>query len=398
MSLRKNTIRPSSFFVTQSVVITIGINAALFQYSRNQKELLGKAAKQILLGSSAAAASENIKWSGPLFVFRADKSLLYSNRGKGKAIQEDEYLPVKHDDTVIGYYYSGETRFVENEANRAFLSTIIAVLVISVIGSLVTGMILSLIITRRIVQCVTVIRDDVSSLATLKLLVKRQFGIRELNDIAESLHRVSQKLSSEEEAKKQFLQDIIHDLKTPVAGIKSQLEAMADGVLEVSTNRIGKNLNELNRLELLIRDITDWYRTDTETRLSITELDLKKLISEVLSRFELEAQEKTIRVDLHYSKIFGDRKQLFRLIENIISNAIQHGGETIVITCGKEGSWVRLSVGDNGRGMPADQISLLFNRFYRGDYSRNSLGSGLGLSIAKKIAESHGGTVTAAAN
>jgi uncharacterized membrane protein YraQ (UPF0718 family) len=145
------------FLVMQSAVITIGINAALLQYSRNQQELLEKAAEQILLGTPAAAAGENMEWNGPLFVFRADKSLLYSNRGRGKFIQENEYLPVEHGGSVIGYYYPGETGFVENDANRAFLSTITAVLIISVIGTFITGMILSLIITRRIVQPVTVI-------------------------------------------------------------------------------------------------------------------------------------------------------------------------------------------------------------------------------------------------
>ena len=206
----------------------------------------------------------------------------------------------------------------------------------------------------------------------------------------------------EDEAEQRALiSNIAHDLKTPITAIKGYAEGMLDGVADTPEKRekyIRTIYNKANEMNTLINELTLYSNIDTNK----IPYNFQKL--NIHSYFEDCIEE--LGMDLDYANyvdpdvlIIADPEQLGRIIHNIVSNSVKYMradvASRIAITIKDVGDFVQIEIADNGKGIATKDLPYVFDRFYRADTSRNSAagGSGIGLSIVKKIVEDHGGKI-----
>lgn len=203
--------------------------------------------------------------------------------------------------------------------------------------------------------------------------------------------------------RRDFVADASHELKTPIAAIQSSAETLSLALSHddsAAADKFTKYIVEhATRLGDLVNDLLDLSRIESET-LQASRVDLATLVSEQvdLARAPAEIQGVALIVDVQPAAAHGNAKNLAMATRNLIDNAIQStssgGSVTVAVTC--SGATATVSVADTGRGIPAQDLSRVFERFYRVDHSRSRDvgGTGLGLAIVKHVAESHGGSVT----
>ncbi len=381
----------------QLVFFIVGVRVALSEYEDTQKSELEKIARDILI-NPGEEVDRSLQYSNPIFVFSSDRNLVYSNRGKRKAIPTDDLIPVHYDDTRIGYYYAGEMRFIDNEANRVFLSTLRVLIVGSIAAFIIISVVVTIFASRRIAEPVKLLQSDIRSIESQSKVKTRDFSIAELSEISRALGKLSSILSEEEEYKRRWMQDIAHDLRTPISGLKGQIEGMRDGVLEPNAERFEKNLLEIDRLQALVQGISDLYAVENAQDLRIESFATEEFIRDLLIPYETEKlkREISIKKAINSEIVVGDRALLLRAVGNLVSNALTYTpiGGSVCITVRKADRRYEIVVSDNGPGIPSEHIDRIFQRFFRGDYGRHSTGTGLGLSITRAIVARHGGTIS----
>lgn len=216
----------------------------------------------------------------------------------------------------------------------------------------------------------------------------------------------------EDESKnRELITNISHDLKTPITAIKGYVEGIMDGVAD-SPEKMEKYIktiyNKANDMDKLINELTIYSKIDNNRiPYSFLRLNVSDYFSDCIEEVGVELESRNI--ELNYTnlvpedvRIIADPEQLKRVINNIISNSVKYMDKEkekgiIDIRILNDSDSIRVEIEDNGRGIPAKDLPNIFERFYRTDSSRNSSkgGSGIGLSIVKKIVEDHGGYIWA---
>ena len=219
-----------------------------------------------------------------------------------------------------------------------------------------------------------------------------------------------EKIESEDN-NRELITNISHDLKTPITAIKGYVEGIMDGVAD-SPEKMEKYIktiyNKANDMDRLINELTIYSKIDTN-RIPYTflRLNVADYFNDCVEEVGVELESKGI--ELNYTnlvdsqtRIIADPEQLKRVINNIISNSVKYMDKEkeksiIDIRILDEADAIKVEIEDNGRGIAAKDLPNIFDRFYRSDSSRNSSkgGSGIGLSIVKKIVEDHGGYIYA---
>lgn len=217
-----------------------------------------------------------------------------------------------------------------------------------------------------------------------------------------------EKLKSDKESK-ELISNISHDLKTPITAIKGYVEGIIDGVADTPEKQekyIRTIYNKANEMDLLINELTLYAKIDTNRiPYNFAPLSVSEYFNDCAEDLAMELDSKNVEFGyFNYAegeqKIIADPEQLKRVINNIISNSLkymerEHG--LINLRVKDVGDFIQVELEDNGKGIAAKDLPNIFDRFYRTDASRNSLkgGSGIGLSIVKKIIEDHGGKIWA---
>ena len=197
---------------------------------------------------------------------------------------------------------------------------------------------------------------------------------------------------------RQFLSDAGHELKTPLTVILSSSSALVETAVEEQRPYVENIQAESRRMKSLVEDMLTLWRAE-ETMPQLQSLSLSELVAEAVLRFEPVSFEAghMLQYDIENDVcIFGDENSLHRLVSILLDNAIKYAAPDtpIRLTLDKTGKWVILAVENKGNPIPAEKLPHLFDRFYRADESRGeSAGFGLGLSIAREIAQKHRGTI-----
>ena len=242
---------------------------------------------------------------------------------------------------------------------------------------------------------------------------KQEGEIGHLHDNYEQMRlqlkeNAEEKMQNEKKSK-ELVSNISHDLKTPITSIKGYVEGIMDGVAD-TPEKMDKYIktiyNKANDMDRLINELTTYSGIDSnKIPYHYHVLNIADYFQDCVEEVGLDLEQKDIQ--LNYTNlapadtcIVADPEQLKKVINNIISNSVKYMGHDkgiIDIRILDEGESVRIEIEDNGKGIAAKDIGNIFERFYRTDSSRNSLqgGSGIGLSIVKKIIEDHGGYVWA---
>ena len=242
---------------------------------------------------------------------------------------------------------------------------------------------------------------------------KQEGEIGHLHDNYEQMRlqlkeNAEEKMQNEKKSK-ELVSNISHDLKTPITSIKGYVEGIMDGVAD-TPEKMDKYIktiyNKANDMDRLINELTTYSGIDSnKIPYHFHVLNIADYFQDCVEEVGLDLEQKDIQ--MNYTNlapadtcIVADPEQLKKVINNIISNSVKYMGHDkgiIDIRILDEGESVRIEIEDNGKGIAAKDIGNIFERFYRTDSSRNSLqgGSGIGLSIVKKIIEDHGGYVWA---
>ncbi len=208
---------------------------------------------------------------------------------------------------------------------------------------------------------------------------------------------------------KELISNISHDLKTPITAVKGYVEGIMDGVAD-TPEKMDKYIrtiyNKANEMDMLINELTFYSKIDTnKIPYTFNKISVNEYFSDCIEELTLEMEEKN--VDFAYSnyvsedvEIIADAEQIKRVIHNIVNNSVKYMDKSkalIHIRVNDVGDYIQVEIEDNGRGIAAKDLPFIFDRFYRSDSSRNSAqgGSGIGLSIVRKIIEEHGGKIWA---
>ena len=217
-----------------------------------------------------------------------------------------------------------------------------------------------------------------------------------------------EKITSEQE-NKDLISNIAHDLKTPITAVKGYAEGIIDGVAN-TPEKIDKYVRTIyskaNEMDTLINELTLYAKIDTNRiPYNFAKINVEDYFADCVEEVGIDLETRGIGLAYYnYTEkdvvIIADPEQLRRVINNIVGNSVKYMNKTngfINVRIKDVGDFIQVEIEDNGRGIPQKDLPYIFDRFYRGDVSRNSAmgGSGIGLSIVKKIMEDHGGKIWA---
>ena len=232
---------------------------------------------------------------------------------------------------------------------------------------------------------------------------------RNYEDMRLRLKESTEENTQHEKQNKELVSNISHDLKTPITAVKGYIEGIMDGVADTpeKMDRYVRTIyNKTNEMDHLINELTFYSKIDTNRiPYTFSKLNVEDYFADCAEEVGLELE--TRGIELVYANyvekdvmVIADGEQIRRVIHNIISNAIKYMDKPkgiIQIRIKDVGDFIQIEIEDNGKGIGPKDLPYIFDRFYRTDVSRNSSkgGSGIGLSIVKKILEDHGGKVWA---
>lgn len=238
----------------------------------------------------------------------------------------------------------------------------------------------------------------------------------EMNELCVSFEEMRRRLKENAEEKisneaesRALLSNIAHDLKTPITAVKGYAEGILDGVANTpeKVNKYVRTIySKANEMDTLINELTLYSKIDTnKIPYNFAKISVEKYFADCVEEIGVDLETRGIGLAYYnYTDpevvIIADPEQLRRVINNIIGNSAKYMNKSngfINVRIKDVGDFIQVEIEDNGRGIPAKDLPYIFDRFYRGDVSRNSAtgGSGIGLSIVKKIIEDHGGKIWA---
>jgi two-component system OmpR family sensor kinase len=223
----------------------------------------------------------------------------------------------------------------------------------------------------------------------------------ELERLGETLNEMLDRLESALERERGFVADAGHELRTPLASLRTELELalhQAETPAELR-DAVRRSSLEVDRLSQLAEDMLVIARSERgRLALRTEELSAGQLLASVATRFEWRAGElgKTVRATHSGLRVRGDRIRLEQALGNLVDNGLRHGGRVVQLRVRPVDGRAEFHVSDDGGGFPPAFLDRAFERFSRADPARTAGGSGLGLAIVRTIAEAHGGTASAA--
>ena len=302
-----------------------------------------------------------------------------------------------------------QLRFAED----SFLREIGIALLLALAAGAAAAVAMAVYLARQITRPVRTLRESAEAIAQGDL--SRRTGIERTDDIgalAQSFDQMTETLERNEESRRQLFADIAHELRTPLAVIRSTVQALGDGVYKPSAAHVDTVMRRVDMLTQLINDIRDLSLADVgQLRLERTGVAVSDLLKAVRERHAPQAAERgiTLRIEnaADDAELVVDRTRIDQALDNLVRNALSHtpsGGAIAVsasLTTGEpRQDWVSLDVVDSGPGFGSDELPRIFDRFYRTDSSRSRAqgGTGLGLAIVRGIAHAHGGDAVARNN
>jgi signal transduction histidine kinase len=292
--------------------------------------------------------------------------------------------------SVIDAAYNRRTTF------SAVASGLGAALVAGVVGLMLAG---------RIARPLQGLTSAAGRMARHDLTARVQVtGNDELAVLGTEFNRMAEELGRQEQLRRTMVADVAHELRTPVAILRSQFEAIQDGAAEATVETLLPMHDEVLRLTRLLDDLQILSLTDAgQLPLNRRPIDPGELAEQTASAFRAAAAGKGIDFQVGATGqppiINADPDRIKQVLLNLLGNALRHTppGGTIQLEVSSTANEVHFAVVDTGEGINPADLPHLFDRFYRGDKSRSRSGggSGLGLAIARGIAESHGGSVSA---
>lgn len=234
-------------------------------------------------------------------------------------------------------------------------------------------------------------------------VIQKDTGL--VNGLIAVLHDITEQEKIEME-RREFVANVSHELRTPLTSMRSYLEALSDGAWkdeEIAPRFLEVTQTETERMIRLVNDLLQLSKMDSKDyRFSKEIVDFTIFFNRIIDRFDIiKEQHVTFTRELPSKAVFVeiDEDKMTQVLDNVISNALKYSpeGGNITFRLEEESDQIKISVSDQGVGIPKDQVNKIFDRFYRVDKARSRKlgGTGLGLAIAKEMVEAHGGKIWA---
>jgi two-component system, OmpR family, sensor histidine kinase BaeS len=282
----------------------------------------------------------------------------------------------------------------------AFQDAVRAALLAGLGIALVTAVMIALALSARIATPVTRLVAAARRIAAGHYAERvPTSGGGEVEELAETFNAMAGSLEATERRRLQLVGDVAHELRTPLATLDGYLEGLQDGVVEAGPDTWTLLRRETGRLNRLVDDLSQLWRAEArQLPLTIETLDVSTLVADVVEQFRSLAgsRSQTITADLPTGlMVQADRDRLAQILGNYLSNAIRYSpdGSDIAVTARRGDRGIAVAVRDQGPGLNPEQRDQVFERFYRIDPSRSRAlgGSGIGLAIARALADAMGG-------
>jgi len=267
------------------------------------------------------------------------------------------------------------------------------------------ALLLTFVLSRRITSPIGALAKAARRLGRGDLSQRVQLqGEGEVAALAQAFNSMAADLEHAEQLRRNMVADVAHELRTPLSNIQGYLEAIRDRVIKPDAATIHSLSEEAALLARLVNELQELSLAEAgELKLVYQTEDITKLVKQTVTPWQPKMTAKEISLSLNLPDnlplVNIDWQRVNQVLHNLLENAVAytHKGGTINVAAITRGDWVEVSVSDTGEGIPAEDLPHVFERFYRVDKSRARAtgGSGLGLTIAKRLVEAHGGTITA---
>ncbi len=232
-------------------------------------------------------------------------------------------------------------------------------------------------------------------------------GVEDLADVSLAFNRMTAALEQQQELRRRLMNDVAHELRTPLSVIQAQVEALLDGVFPPTRENLEPIHEQVVLLARLVNDLRELALAEAgELHIVREHLDLAEVIRHTVEGMRSLADQRGVTLELDLPAeplpVVGDVQRLEQVLINLLDNALRYtpAGGTVTVKAWRNGDHVTCQVRDTGPGIPPDALPFVFERFWRGDRvrARSTGGSGLGLAIARQWVELHGGRIWAENN
>lgn len=317
---------------------------------------------------------------------------------------DGERLPISVDNRPVGYLILAPLTALEDELQIRFERQQARLIVYSGGVALVVASLGAALLSRSLATPIRELTQGARAVADGDYAARvRSDRGDELGQLAQSFNQMAAALSRARQARRQWVADIAHELRTPISVLRGELEAIEDGLRQPDARALASLAEETRRLGGLVDDLHQLALADDGAlALRLGPLDLADLFGELevtwRPRFQRAGLELHIDTDAGAS-VTADRDRVRQMIDNLLENALRYtdaGGRCHIVLTQSDQHWA-MTIDDTPPAVPDDALPRLFDRLYRVDPSRtrDTGASGLGLAIVKSLAEAHGGTVAA---
>lgn len=344
------------------------------------------------------------RFAKTLSLYTPDKNLIV---GSGNLELEKAYLhPVEHEGQLIAYIAFEKPKYVLKESEHRYLKKQLQFMLFLSLTIILVTLVISAIISRWFLAPINKIRQSVSSVATGNYSARVDYKSEdELGVLVKNFNNMLQQLDEHESSRKRWVADISHEMRTPVAVLKAQIQAMLDGIRPLDQKNIELLQTKIDALGRLIEDLHELTMADIGAlSLAPEKFNYAKFIGDFVEANNQRAENAgfTFTFINKLSEavyVFADEGRIIQILSNIFENSLRYttAPGQIRWCLQKEGAHCYLYAEDSGPTVPEDQLEKIFERLYRIERSRNKEtgGSGLGLSLSRNLAHAHEGTLVA---
>lgn len=310
---------------------------------------------------------------------------------------------INTEDKPIALMMALNPAFLPNPEEQRFIETTNKAMLYASLGAVALAVILGLVFTQTLLRPLSKLSTAISNMEQGELnQIVETHSNDELGEVIQGFNKMSAALTAANARRDQMTADIAHELRSPLTVINGYLEAMQDGSLELSKERLAIVQDEVNQMNRLVDDLRTLALADSgQLNIQKTEVNIKNVFDHLSNAYKLMAESKKLQltfVNYGYKTLSADEGRLIQIISNLLNNAFRHSepnGQIAVKAYNLSDGSTVIEVEDTGEGIPEKDLPYVFNRFYRVDNSRQIKEgeSGLGLSIVKAIIEAHNGQV-----
>jgi signal transduction histidine kinase len=344
----------------------------------------------------------------PLLLAEASGNIIYDERNQrvGAALSDSERssaLSVELNGATVGYLLlgaQGRGPLATNEQD--FLDQLQHTLLIAALVAAGLGIAIGLVISRTVSRPLAQLARAARAFAAHNWDQRVQVGgTEEVAEVSFAFNDMADSLQQAETLRRNLMADVAHELRTPLTVLQGNLRAMLDGVYPLERSEIATLYDETRLLNRLVDDLRELALAEAgQLKLNRQSIDLAAIIGSTVSNFMPVAEERDLTLNTELDRataVHADPDRVAQVLRNLIANALWHTPPQGKITVETKviDRMVRVCVADTGEGIAAEDLSHVFDRFYRSDKSRtrHTGGSGLGLAIAKSLVEAMSGQI-----